>query len=69
MSGGGTERQVGLIQDFGATVLCATPSYALAIAESAEQQGVDLRKQAARGPVRRRALERGDARGDPGGSA
>jgi phenylacetate-CoA ligase len=44
VSGGGTERQVGLIQDFGATVLCATPSYALAIAESAQQQGVDLRK-------------------------
>ena len=46
VSGGGTERRVGLIQDFGAAVLCATPSYALAIAESAEQQGVDLRKQA-----------------------
>ncbi len=28
--------------DFGARVLCATPSYALAIAEVAEQQGVDL---------------------------
>jgi phenylacetate-CoA ligase len=44
MSGGGTERQVALITDFGAQVLCATPSYALAIAEVAEQQGVDLRK-------------------------
>jgi phenylacetate-CoA ligase len=44
MSGGGTERQVALIMDFGARVLCATPSYALAIAEVAEQQGVDLRK-------------------------
>ena len=43
MSGGGTERQVALLQDFGARVLCATPSYALAIAEVAEQQGVDLR--------------------------
>ncbi len=30
--------------DFGARVLCATPSYALAIAEVAEQQGVDLRR-------------------------
>ena len=38
-----TERQVALIVDFGARVLCATPSYALAIAEVAEQQGVDLR--------------------------
>jgi phenylacetate-CoA ligase len=44
VSGGGTERQVALIVDFGARVLCATPSYALAIAEVAEQQGVDLRR-------------------------
>ena len=44
MSGGATERQVVLIQDFGARVLCSTPSYALAIAEVAEKEGVDLRK-------------------------
>lgn len=44
MSGGGTERQVTLMQDFGATVLCATPSYALNIAEVAENMGVDIRK-------------------------
>ena len=63
MSGGSTERQVALIMDFGARVLCATPSYALAIAEVAEQLGVDLRTSSARGrPVRRRAVERGDAR-------
>jgi phenylacetate-CoA ligase len=43
MSGGATERQVMLIQDFGARVLCATPSYALNIAEVAEREGVDLR--------------------------
>src|SRR5512133_3572325 len=43
VSGGMTERQVMLIRDFGARVLCATPSYALNIAEVAEQQGVDLR--------------------------
>jgi phenylacetate-CoA ligase len=43
-SGGGTERQVQLITDFGANVLCSTPSYALNIAEVAEQMGVDLRK-------------------------
>src|SRR5450759_3697155 len=43
MSGGATERQVMLIQDFGARMLCATPSYALAIAEVAEAAGVDLR--------------------------
>ena len=46
VSGGSTERQVALIIDFGARVLCATPSYALAIAEVAEQQGVDLRRSA-----------------------
>ncbi len=44
VSGGSTERQIVLIQDFGARVLCATPSYALSIAEVAERQGVDLRK-------------------------
>ncbi len=44
MSGGSTERQIALILDFGARVLCATPSYALAIAEMAEQQGMDLRQ-------------------------
>jgi phenylacetate-CoA ligase len=43
MSGGSTERQIVLIADFGARVLCATPSYALAVAEVAEKQGVDLR--------------------------
>ncbi len=46
MSGGSTERQIALIVDFGARVLCATPSYALAIAEVAEQQGIDLRRSA-----------------------
>ncbi len=46
VSGGSTERQVALIEDFRARVLCATPSYALAIAEVAEQQGVDLRASA-----------------------
>ena len=44
MSGGSTERQIVLITDFGARVLCATPSYALAIAEVAEKEGVDLRR-------------------------
>ena len=44
MSGGSTERQIVLIRDFGARVLCSTPSYALAIAELAEKEGVDLRR-------------------------
>lgn len=38
-SGGFTERQVVLIGDFGARAITATPSYALTIAELAEQQG------------------------------
>jgi phenylacetate-CoA ligase len=44
ISGGGTERQVTLLQDFGAHILCATPSYALNIAEVAESMKVDIRK-------------------------
>jgi len=32
------------LQDLGARVLCATPSYALNIAEVAEREGIDLRK-------------------------
>jgi phenylacetate-CoA ligase len=43
MSGGNTERQIVLMQDLGAAILCATPSYALNIAEVAEREGVDLR--------------------------
>ena len=42
VSGGGTERQVTLLKDFGATALCSTPSYALNIAEVAAGMGVDL---------------------------
>src|SRR5215475_10394009 len=42
VSGGGTERQVMLMRDFGAAVLCATPSYALNIAEVAEGMGIDI---------------------------
>ncbi len=44
VSGGGTERQVILLEDFASRVICATPSYALNIAEVAARQGVDLRK-------------------------
>src|SRR5712691_2739622 len=43
VSGGATERQVMLMQDFGAHILGATPSYALNIAEVAAGMGVDLR--------------------------
>lgn len=41
ISGGGTERQIMLLQDFAPRVVCATPSYALNLAESAMQMGVD----------------------------
>ncbi len=49
ISGGGTERQVTLLKDFAADILCCTPSYALNIAEVAEAQGIDI----AALPVRR----------------
>jgi phenylacetate-CoA ligase len=48
VSGGATERQVTLLQDFGANVLCATPSYALNIAEVAAGMGVNLRQSSLR---------------------
>ena len=41
VSGGNTERQVMLIRDFGAAVLCATPSYALNIAGVAARVGIE----------------------------
>src|SRR5947209_7281240 len=44
VSGGATERQVMLMQDLGAHILGATPSYALNIAEVASAMGVDLRR-------------------------
>ncbi len=39
-----TERQIMLMKDFGSTVLFSTPTYALTIAEKADQMGVDLRE-------------------------
>ncbi|HJO71379.1 MAG TPA: phenylacetate--CoA ligase [Rhodospirillales bacterium] len=43
LSGGLTERQIMLLQDFGASVIGCTPSYALNIAEVGEKMGVDMR--------------------------
>ncbi len=40
VSGGNTKRQIQLLVDFGATVLCCTPSYALYIADEMEEAGV-----------------------------
>jgi phenylacetate-CoA ligase len=42
-SSGLTERQITLLKDFNTTVLCSTPSYALTIAERAEELGIDLK--------------------------
>jgi phenylacetate-CoA ligase len=44
MSGGNTHRQIMLIQDFGATAICCTPSYSLFLAETAEEMGASLRQ-------------------------
>ena len=43
VSGGNTRRQLMIMQDFGASVLCCTPSYSLLIAEVAEQDGINLK--------------------------
>lgn len=43
MSDGNTKRQILLLQDFGPTVLCATPSYALHLAEEGTALGVDMK--------------------------
>jgi phenylacetate-CoA ligase len=43
MSSGNTKRQIMLMQDFETTVFCCTPSYAIFIAEQADEMGVDLR--------------------------
>ncbi len=44
VSGGNTKRQVQILKDFGVTVLACTPSYALLIAETAREMGVDPRE-------------------------
>lgn len=44
MSGGQTEKQVQLIQDFDPDIIMVTPSYMLNIADEMDRQGVDTRK-------------------------
>jgi phenylacetate-CoA ligase len=44
MSSGNTARQLMVMQDFGSTLLTSTPSYALYMAEEAEEAGIDLHK-------------------------
>ena len=42
ISGGGTRRQVMLMRDFGSTILCSTPSYALFLYESIIAAGMNI---------------------------
>jgi phenylacetate-CoA ligase len=44
VSSGLTRRQLMLLEDFGATVLACTPSYALVIAEEAAAQGIEIKE-------------------------
>ncbi|MCE5275795.1 MAG: phenylacetate--CoA ligase [Syntrophaceae bacterium] len=43
MSGGSTKKQIMLLQDFGPTAICCTPSYLLFLSEVGEEMGVDMR--------------------------
>ncbi len=43
ISGGNTKRQIMILQDFGPTAICCTPSYALNLAEQGQAMGVDMR--------------------------
>lgn len=38
---GNTKRQITIMQDFGSSILCCTPSYALYLAETMEEMGID----------------------------
>ncbi|CCH47582.1 phenylacetate--CoA ligase family protein [Pseudodesulfovibrio piezophilus] len=44
VSGGATRRQVMLLKDFEPDVICCTPSYALFLAETGEEMGIDIKK-------------------------
>lgn len=44
ISGGNTKRQLQIMEDFGSTVLCCTPSYALLLGEAAHEAGMDMSK-------------------------
>jgi len=44
ISVGNTKRQIRMMVDLGTTVLCCTPSYALVMAETAEEMGIDFRE-------------------------
>lgn len=40
VSVGNTQRQINIIKDFGSTILCCTPSYALYLAETMQEMGI-----------------------------
>ena len=42
MSGGNTQRQLQLMEDFGSTIIACTPSYALFIAEAIHEAGIPI---------------------------
>ena len=42
IAGGDVAHRIGLMKDFGVSVICSTPSYFLYLAEQAEKIGVDL---------------------------
>ncbi len=44
VSTGNTKRQIQIMRDFGCTFICCTPSYALYLAETMEEMGVDMDK-------------------------
>jgi phenylacetate-CoA ligase len=44
MSGGNTKRQIRMMIDFGSSILCCTPSYALNIAEILQEMGIGREK-------------------------
>jgi phenylacetate-CoA ligase len=51
ISGGNTKRQLQIMQDFGTTILACTPSYALYMAETAAEEGIDIQKLSLRAGV------------------
>jgi len=44
ISGGNTDRQIMIMQDFGVTAICCTPSYFIHLIERANEMGVEMKK-------------------------
>ena len=44
MSAGNTERQIRVLRDMGSSIICCTPSYAMHIADTAIEMGLDPKK-------------------------